>query len=182
MLKTIVCLALLVSSLSFAAEQPPAVAPATTPASVIGSQSVNSLSIEGLGVGALYSVFYSRRLGDFALSAGYSSWSFTLFTTTRFTLIPVSVSYLIGGKNSFFEVTGGAVPTFASSSDGTIDLDDAGSLPITGSSSSVVFGFAGIGYRYWPWDGGFHFRATLYGLIGGGGVYPWPGLSFGYAF
>jgi hypothetical protein len=39
-----------------------------------------------------------------------------------------------------------------------------------------------VGYRYQKPAGGFQFRAVFTPLAGEGGVVPWAGVSFGYAW
>ncbi|MEZ4751372.1 MAG: hypothetical protein R3B54_12370 [Bdellovibrionota bacterium] len=127
-------------------------------------------SVELLGAGLLYSVFGSYRfIPELAVNLGVS---FSSANGSTNLLIPMSLSFLAGGKNGHhFELLGG----------GSIVT---GSYTGTGISTGTVSGFLptfGAGYRYWPSEGGFHFRGTLYGFISNGFL-PWFGLSFGYAF
>ena len=144
----------------------------------------------------IYSIYGSYRFARmFAANIGvsYISISETGGTGLNATSIsssavnlPFSVSLLLGGENSFFEALAGADMVFASAS-GSISLLGSG---VSGTTFVPEFG---VGYRYWPHDGGFHFRALLMGLIvpsvtdavtdtTTGGFVPWAGLSFGYAF
>lgn len=135
--------------------------------------SKGQVGLELLGNGILYSVNGSYRpLRNLALNAGIGGFS---VGNASLTIVPLSVSGLMGEQNHNFEVSGGIV--FGSVS-GTIVGDDSRDK-ITRNST---IGQVGIGYRYWPVEGGFHFRAMLFGLFGGGTFLPWPGFNFGYAF
>lgn len=151
-------------------------APVTQQA-VAERSSRGQISAELLGAAVLYSAFGSYLLhpniaGNLGIS--YISVSDSFTSSSSLLQFPVSLSALLGGPDSFLELLGGGDIVFASSR-------------LSGSGLNQSFsqgGFipeVGLGYRYWPADGGFHFRATLYGLISSG-FYPWFGLSFGYAF
>ncbi|MCB0417570.1 MAG: hypothetical protein H6617_08575 [Bdellovibrionaceae bacterium] len=137
-------------------------------------ESKATASVELLGMGYLYSVFGSYKfIPELAANVGISYISVTSGSSSSSTLgIPLSLSFLAGGTNShYFEVLGGGT-IFATST--TVGSGLAGSL--SGWVTTI-----GAGYRYWPKEGGLHFRATMYGFIKGG-FFPWFGLSFGYAF
>lgn len=136
------------------------------------------LSAELLGPAVFGSLNGSYRINkNVALSLGFGYFKFSIYPETLTAwLIPAYASYLLGGDNSFFEMLAGGEFIAANSVtryDTTVQRNFSG---------SGVLGLVGIGYRYWPIDGGFHFRATLYYLFGTGGGVPWPGLTFGYAF
>ncbi|RZA05664.1 MAG: hypothetical protein EOP11_12305 [Proteobacteria bacterium] len=133
---------------------------------------------ELLGPALAYSFNGSYLFGDhLAVNAGLSAFSVSGGNNSASVfLLPLSVSGLFGGPDSHFEVIGGVTPVFGSSK---LSNDEGGLDRAAGTS---LFGFAGLGYRYWPSNGGFHFRATLYLMAGGGQVFPWPGFQFGYAF
>ena len=164
-----------------------------------GDFSQGQVSLELAGAALVYSLMGSfRPLSNLVANLGFSRWSAssTMVSGTSFTSvslgvtqIPASVSYLLGRENSYFEILGGV---------DLILLSGAGSfsnLSASGSGTSLLPEF-GVGYRYWPKDGGFHFRAMLYGILfpkvdtasttsastSVGGFLPWAGLSFGYAF
>ncbi|MCB0403743.1 MAG: hypothetical protein KDD51_03090 [Bdellovibrionales bacterium] len=137
-------------------------------------ESKATASVELLGMGYLYSVFGSYKfIPELAANVGISYISVTSGSSTSSTLgIPLSLSFLAGGTNNhYFEVlAGGSIFTTSS----TVGSGLSGSL--SGWVTTI-----GAGYRYWPKEGGLHFRATMYGFIKGG-FFPWFGLSFGYAF
>ena len=50
------------------------------------------------------------------------------------------------------------------------------------ASSTLLLPQLGVGWRYWPALGGFHFRLTAYGnLVPSHGFFPWVGIGLGYA-
>lgn len=165
---------------------PPAKRPRAQPKydySTEGRISRGQIGVELLGAGLLYSFIGSYLVTDqVALNGGISyftlsssSTGLTYKASVGVTQIPVSVSYLMGGPDHHFEILGGGDLIIASASvtgEGVADKATAsGFLPEIG-----------MGYRYWPSAGGFHFRGTLYGLFLSGNFAVWPGLSFGYAF
>jgi len=143
--------------------------------------SYDTFSLELLGAGILYSIDYSHRFNkNMVLNLGFSyygasSSSGGVSASTSVFLLPVYFSYLLGGDNHFFEPLAGIDVAIASGS--------VSSGAISGTSSGFgAIPMLGIGYRYWPMDGGFYFRASLYAFIASGGVGIWPGFTFGYAF
>ncbi len=139
------------------------------------------VSFELLGSGVLYSLWGSYRVVEkLAFNLGLSYWGADISTTTgttssNFLLVPVSASLLLGGGNHNFEVlAGGVIVTGTTVGTGTTNANK-----ISGAGFMPNFG---IGYRYWPLDGGFHFRFLIEMFIASSSVLPWMGLSFGYAF
>lgn len=175
------------------AEQAPAASNSLSPTYLSRFQ----LGVEAFGPGIYYSVFGSYRIiKELAVNLGASYFPLSSAGTSSLSVftVPVSVSLLLGGHSSNFEAIGGLSFLFVSAS-----------IPISSTSSSVVrsldasgsavMPFFGLGYRLWPEDGGFSFRATLYGMFlpGGGNsssssyssiplILITPGLSFGYSF
>ncbi len=165
------------------------------------SYSKVQLSGELLGASLVYSLFGSYRITrSLCLNAGFSYLALSTSsgplgaTTTSGSAIqiPVSVSLLLlGEKTSFLETLAGVDLLFGGG--GNSGIIGVGS---SSGSASVIIPEAGIGYRYWPQDGGFHFRATAYLLLApavssssttttvasSSGLKPWFGLSLGYAF
>lgn len=148
-----------------------------------GRTSRGQVGIELLGSALLYSLNGSYLVTDnIAINGGLSY--FTVSSTSSglnysasvgVTQIPLSVSYLFGGPEHHFEILGGGDFVLASASvsgDGVADK----------ATGSGFLAEIGAGYRYWPVNGGFHFRATLYGIAIPNSFAIWPGLSFGYAF
>jgi hypothetical protein len=71
---------------------------------------------------------------------------------------------------------GGVAPILGT---GELEVRKGGVNRAAGAST---LGFLGLGYRYWPADGGIHFRATGYLMSASGFLFPWLGFQFGYAF
>jgi len=147
----------------------------------VGRASRMQVGLELLGSALLYSLQGSALVTDnLAINAGLAYFSASGSTSTSQTsaslfLVPVSVSYLFGGPAHHFEVLGGVLGVFASAEvkgDGLADR----------ASGRNIVPQIGAGYRYWPSEGGFHFRATLYGMFLPDAFGVWPGFSFGYAF
>lgn len=131
-----------------------------------------------LGPAIAYSFGGSYLFGDhFAVNAGVSAFSITTNTDSgSLFLIPLSGSGLFGGPDHHFEVTAGVTPVIGSA---RTTNTDGNRERVTGSGAYFT---GGIGYRYWPALGGFHFRATGYVIAGNSAVTPWLGFQFGYAF
>ena len=147
----------------------------------VGRSSRMQVGLELLGSALLYSFQGSALVTDqIAINAGLAYFSASAGagsteTSASLFLIPVSASYLFGGPAHHFEVLGGVLGVFASAEvkgDGIADR----------ASGRNIVPQIGAGYRYWPTEGGFHFRATLYGLFLPDAFGVWPGFSFGYAF
>lgn len=164
--------------------------------------SKGQISIELAGASLFYNIYGSYRFTkNFSINLGFSYFGASVPTiagapsaaTVSVTQIPVSISWLaVGEENSFLEVVGGVNSVFASGSADFASITTGG---------SVVLPELGIGYRYWPRTGGFHFRSTLYAIyvpqasvstgsisappatsVASSSVKPWLGLTFGYAF
>jgi hypothetical protein len=147
----------------------------------------NAVFLELLGNGGLYSVNYERMLSDtLALRVGFATWnSPALFyegtPPDRFTTVPVTVSYLLGGGERKLELGGGV--TFGRETRNRFSGDKKN------SSFSSLTGI--IGYRSQPPGRGYLFRAGVtpfYSFDQGDEAYPDPGftlsagVSFGYRF
>lgn len=136
----------------------------------------NDVSVELLGHSLLYSFSYQRMVSPMfgleASIAGLGSGSTSGGGGGSLVLGTVGGRlYFLKDKDASPFVTGGGV--FANVS------TDAG--PFGSDSSSGSFGYTGLGFEFRS-PSGFVFRGTVYGLIGGGGYFIWPGLSVGYAF
>ncbi len=158
----------------------------------------NSLFVEGLGPGLLYSFNYERTIeNDFALRIGTSYMSFgasasaggadVVEASASLLMVPVVASYLgISSGSNALELGVGGIYLHASAE------ASGGGITQTGAGSTV-WGTAVIGYRRQPVNGGFMFRVGMSALIGKGlgfnitdpaaiGVVPWPYLSLGATF
>ncbi len=144
-----------------------------TPSGSTERTSRNAVSLELLGKGVLYSVNYSRFIADmFAINAGLSYFS---LSSTSYWIVPLTASFLYGNDNHFFDLEAGIDSVVTSY---RYNYEHGRNKTFLNSSVVPV---VGAGYRYWPSNGGFHFRAMVDVLIGDS-VAVWPGLSFGYAF
>jgi hypothetical protein len=144
--------------------------------------SKNSLYLELLGSGGLYSFNYERYFSQkISGRIGFSTFSITgtleseTATKTRITVFPVLITYLSGKGKSHFEIAGGmlsGLETEANASYAIIDLT------------------AFIGYRYQPPGGGFIFRIGLTPFLSLDKEADYPdigymtsaGISLGYHF
>lgn len=136
----------------------------------------NHLYLELGGNSLVYSISYERLLSEnFTLRGGFGITPGLIFADGTFIHIPVTASYLIGGKRSKFEA--GLGFTFFAGTDVEVFGLDAG-------DQSLIFLTGIIGYRYTS-PGGFVFRiffTPLYNSEADPSFIPSFGLSFGYAF
>lgn len=147
----------------------------------------NSIYVELLGSGVLYSVNYDHRIGNkLSIRAGLSMWSiksldFIIFQLNdiKFRSFPIMINYLAGNGSSKLELGAGIMPTYISSSVGTVFY----MIKISASGHRTIFPLIGtIGYRYQPEEGGIVFRAGVSpSLSSGDGIFN-IGISFGYGF
>lgn len=156
---------------------------------------LNSINIEGLGPGLLWSVNFERLVtNDLAVRVGFSYTSWGASTTDAsaslsWLTFPITASFigLAAGSNAL-ELGAGATLIYASGSG--CGLTSCGS-----GSGFGVWGNAFAGWRVQPPNGGFQFRLGLGLLIGQGlglstdvskaddiGFLPWPYISLGYSF
>ena len=138
----------------------------------------NSIFLEILGNGLLYSLNYdhkifnhlSARIGGMYLgvSEDISDERVSLL------LVPLMANYLVGSGSSRLEIGAGLT---LGSVGGNIDaaggdFDEGGIAAFTST----------IGYRLQPTDGGFLFRIGFTPVFTGSGILPWAGLSLGGTF
>jgi len=175
----------------------PAEAPQARGADAGDHPSPNSVYLEGLGAGLLYSVNYERmvidevgvRLGFSYMSFGASATSggMTSSASATFITVPITASYvgIRSGKHSL-ELGGGATIAYASGSASGIGASASG-------AGAMPYGVAMVGYRLHPVDrAGFQLRVGLMAIAGEGlgfspdpksvGVLPWGYLSLGASF
>ncbi len=142
--------------------------------STLSSVKQNQLYLELGGNGMIYSINYERSLSEnFTLRGGFGITPGIIFAEGTFIHIPVTASYLIGGKSSKFE-TGLGATYFA----GT-DVEIFG-LP--SDDQTLIFLTGIIGYRYIS-SGGFVFRIAFTPFYNGQtepNFIPSGGLSFGF--
>jgi hypothetical protein len=146
----------------------------------------NSIYVELLGHGGLYSVNYDYRIGDkISLRAGISIWSMSMdmilfqLNDVKFRSFPLMVNYLIGERSHRFELGVGVMPTYISTGPGTF-------FYIMNTSPSghetILPVIATVGYRYQSEKGGPVFRAGATPLLSSGGAAVSFGISIGYGF
>jgi hypothetical protein len=138
-------------------------------------QRPNSIYLELLGSGGVYSINYDRlftpniggRIGFSYLSLDKD---FIIPEVTMY-FFPLSFNYFVGNGSSKLEF--GVGMTFVT---GQFDW-----FGLKGSGSIVIANF-NIGYRYQPVDGGLLFRIGFNPVVTPNGVKPWGGLSIGLTF
>lgn len=147
----------------------------------------NSIFIEGLGNGGIYSVNYERILGDsnVSLRAGFGyvhtggelAFGLPLAPETDL-LFPVLANYYLGETSHKLQLGAGALFWHRS-----VTLASGGGQQ---QESLDVAATLVIGYRYLPRDGGFNFGVGFTPMIGDGGFFPyflpWGGISLGGGF
>lgn len=134
------------------------------------------IELGGSAIGASFN--YERRLTEKWLGRAGLSWvtgDSGDDTDTTF-LVPLTVSTLSRpASNHHLELGGGITVIAGDRQDlwGAFDDDEK-------VSTALLTGI--VGYRYQKPAGGFQFRAVFTPLAGEGGVVPWAGVSFGYAW
>lgn len=136
-----------------------------------------SVFIEGLGSGFIYSFNYEKKLTSISekllIRAGFG---YTATEGVRLSTLPVTSSYLFGRNHNFLEV--GAGFTLLRISE-TSNTNPVGSQLDRGNGILATFG---LGYRRVS-KSGFLLRAGITPLFGAGlSEIFWPQLSIGYAF
>ena len=122
-----------------------------TSSPVSTDRSPQAIYVQGGGAGFFISGLYDRRFGKrhngpgFAAGIGFFSGGGASATT-----FPISFNYLLGGRDHFIELAGGA--TYAS---GRIDFAD---IDVSGN---YFFYHLNAGYRYQRTTGGFFLRAGV---------------------
>jgi hypothetical protein len=136
----------------------------------------NSVYLELLGNGALYSMNYDRmfsesvggRIGVMYIALNEDQGN----DNVSVTFVPVMVNYLVGEGKHKLELGLGALLVFASGG-----FDETGDF-----EGSGVGGTATFGYRLQPPGGGFVFRVGFTPIFSSSGFLPWGGASFGFGF
>lgn len=134
-----------------------------------------SLYFEVFGPGLLYSLSFDYRFVEnaaFRFGAGY--FEFGIFSPSHeFVTVPLTLSYLPGSGNHFFEIGAGATLIFETT-------------PSTGDTELQPAPVALLGYRYQRTNGGFMFRigVNVFALPDDDEweALPWPYLSLGATF
>lgn len=174
----VACLAILAYPASAAAQGAPG------PAPLKPLRAPNTIYVEGLGPGGLYSVNYERLIiQDLAVRVGFSYVSFSASAgsssaSAGLAFFPITASYIgisTASKAHCLELGGGATILYATATSSTGDLFASG-------SGVGVAGTAMVGYRLHPIGYGFSFRIGFSPLFGSGGFLPWGYLSLGGSF
>lgn len=146
----------------------------------------NSVYVEFLGPGILYSINYDRRLTEhIGFRAGISAWSidsldliFLQITDFKYRSFPLTINYLTGKKSSHLELGIGVMPIFV---EGTFQVFYfLGSS--TGDKTSSLLGIGTLGYRYQHPRGGMVVRAAANPIFNRSGASLSFGFSLGFAF
>lgn len=135
----------------------------------------NTIAVEGLGRGVLYSVQFDRVVSD-DLSAGFGFGTVGATIGTSQPLIPFYMIYYLNRDARSVFVTAGASWLVNGAAAGG-QVSSLGSM--TFPASGVIPNF-GLGYESRS-DSGFLFRVAAYGLITTT-FNPWFGFTFGYSF
>lgn len=144
---------------------------------VFSQPNPNSLYLELLGNGGLYSVNYDRLFTEnFGGRIGFmyiSSLDFIIVSAEDFVLFPVLLNYFVGNRHKL-ELGAGVI---------FVSVKSVGAFGFkSNSGGSNIVGTAVIGYRYQNPDGGFLFRIGFTPMINSEGIEPWGGISFGFSF
>jgi len=134
--------------------------------------------IELLGQGLLITANYDTRFGNRRDGlGGRVGIGFIASEGNNATTIPVSLNYLLGKGNKFFEIGLGAT-VIAAKTTGSFFFDDD-----TVNRNSAVIGTMSFSYRVQPVDSGFSFRAGITPIFSSDFFIPYyGGLSLGYTF
>jgi len=152
----------------------------------------NSLYLEGLGPGLLYSINYDRSIGDFSARVGFGYVALSASATSAdgmsgatasasFFTVPITVSYLgIGSKKHMLELGAGATIMHVGAGGSTFDSSSSDSAS---AGLTTVMPVAIVGYRYQPPHGGFLFRGGISPIFAGSiAVLPLPYIALGGTF
>jgi len=125
---------------------------------------------QGLTFTANYDSRFSNKRDGLGGRAGIG---YLAIDDEKLMTVPLSLNYLLGKGNKFFEIGLGATFLSTSGNSGGIFDEDDGN----------VIGTMSFFYRVQPQDGGFSFRAGLSPVFNKNYFIPYyGGLSFGYTF
>lgn len=139
------------------------------------SSRAQNVFVEVGGQGLLFTANYDTRFGNRRdgiggrVGIGYISIDGNNATT-----VPLSLNYLLGKGNKFFEIGLGATVLATSGDENSFFFED---------NNSNVIGTMSFSYRLQPVDGGFSFRVGLTPVFNQDFFVPYyGGLSLGYTF
>jgi hypothetical protein len=157
--------------------------PAPPPPESDARTAENSIFLELLGNGGLYSINYEHLFADSGFGArvgfsyfGISAADSTSSASVSLITVPVLANYYIGGVNHKLQLGLGVTIVYLSAASGAFGAG------YTSGSGAGVAGTGVIGYRYLPHDGGFDFGVGFTPLFGAGGFAPFGGIHGGYLF
>jgi hypothetical protein len=133
--------------------------------------------IELGGQGLTFTANYDSRFGNRRDGlGGRAGIGYFAVDGDKVTTIPLSLNYLLGKGNKFFEIGLGA--TIA-----TINLQSGDDFLFEDGSSEGVVGTMSFAYRVQPIDSGFSFRAGITPIFNKDNFIPYfGGISLGYTF
>jgi hypothetical protein len=143
----------------------------------------NSLFVEGLGVGGLYSFNYDRRIAPtWNVRVGFSNYRIdvnyfdVLSGSASAVIVPLVGSYLYNfpESQSYLEVGAGISSAFLAASATTV-------VPTSGAIYLPIPTLV-LMYRLMPTEGGFSLRAGVTPLFLPTLFLPWLGVSLGWTF
>lgn len=149
-------------------------APSSAAAQAADSLAKTAVYMEAGGNAVLLSVNFDRLLTNhLAFRVGMNAIGGSGGDNdTGVLVVPVMLSLLAGNGASRAEFGAGA-----GFSTGELDFGELGDVDLDG-----IYGTATLGYRYQPPAGGVIFRAGFTPLLINEEVWPWVGVSVGYAF
>lgn len=126
---------------------------------------------QGLLFTANYDSRFSKRRDGLGGRAGIG---YLAIDGDNITTVPLSLNYLLGKGNNFFEIGLGATIVATSGNDNSLLWDD---------NNSNLLGTMSFSYRLQPVNGGFSLRAGLSPVFSKNFFIPYyAGLSLGYSF
>lgn len=132
--------------------------------------------IELGGQGLTFTANYDSRFGNRRDGlGGRAGIGYFAVDGDKLTTIPISLNYLLGKGNKFFEIGLGATYTSVNMQSGDFLFDN--------NTGSNVIGTMSFAYRVQPVDSGFSFRIGLSPIFNKDNFIPYyGGLSLGYTF
>jgi hypothetical protein len=128
---------------------------------------------QGLTFTANYDTRFGKRRDGLGGRAGIGYFA---VDGDKLTTIPVSLNYLLGKGNKFFEIGLGA--TFA-----TLNIQSGDDFFFDNGTSEGLMGTMSFAYRLQPIDSGFSFRAGISPIFNKDNFIPYyGGISLGYTF
>lgn len=126
------------------------------------------------GSGPIFSVNYDRRFGKRLNGFGFTAGlGFFVDIGVGIFSIPVSLNYLFGKKNHFFELAAGV----------TYAIGSSNNFIVNGSTApGVLIGHINLGYRYQHANGGFFARTGISPLFADSKYITSYYLGIGYCF